>query len=309
MTAAGEGADAQGIEEVYIGIDVGGTAIKGGLVTRRGELILEDARRTPVEAGRAGIVEAITDLAGTLIDSSRHPVLGVGIGSAGAIDPDTGSVSRATDNLPGWTGTSLAELLAERTGLPVKADNDVHAAALGEAWTGAAKTYDSFVFVALGTGVGGALVSRGRLIHGFRGTAGEIGHMLLKPDGLPCNCGQRGCWEQYTSGTALNRMAKEIEGSWDSHLLLKRFAEGDSRAAAAVNAFVKNLAAGLVSLQNVFGPEAIVIGGGLAQSSGLWWESLEHRLKEMTTLPVTIVEAEMGNRAGVIGAAWLAKGI
>ncbi|WP_313998047.1 ROK family protein [uncultured Paenibacillus sp.] len=309
MTAAGEGANAQGADGMYVGIDVGGSAIKGGLVTRRGELILEDARRTPVEAGRAGIVEAIADLAVTLIDSSRSPVIGVGIGSAGAIDPDTGSVSRATDNLPGWTGTPLAELLAERTGLPVKVDNDVHAAALGEAWTGAAKTYDSFVFVALGTGVGGALTSRGRIIHGFRGTAGEIGHMLIKPDGLLCNCGQRGCWEQYTSGTALNRMAKEIEGFWDSHLLFKRFAEGDSRAVEAVDSFVKDLATGLVSLQNVFGPEAIIIGGGLAQSSILWWESLEHRLKEMTTLPVTIIAAKLGNRAGVIGAARLAKGI
>ena len=133
--------------------------------------------------------------------------------------------------------------------------------------------------------------------------------MLIKPDGLLCNCGQRGCWEQYTSGTALNRMAKEIEGFWDSHLLFKRFAEGDSRAVEAVDSFVKDLATGLVSLQNVFGPEAIIIGGGLAQSSILWWESLEHRLKEMTTLPVTIIAAKLGNRAGVIGAARLAKGI
>ncbi|GGG17280.1 ROK family protein [Paenibacillus abyssi] len=300
-----------GIDErvpgVFIGIDVGGTGIKGGLVTSTGELLLERSVRTPVQEGRDGILRELGQLALALIAASERPVLGIGVGSAGSIDPVSGGVIFATDNLPGWTGTPLAAKLSERTGLPVRADNDVNVAAIGEAWTGAAKRYDSFAFAALGTGVGGALFSGGRIIHGFQGRSGEIGHLILKPGGLPCNCGQKGCLEQYASGTALNRIARGIDPQWTSYTLMERYGEKEARAVEAVEAFVSDLASGLISLYHVFGPEAIVLGGGLIETADLWWDRLEQALCEMSQKPIIIERAKLGNQAGIIGAAYLGQ--
>lgn len=290
----------------YIGIDVGGTSIKGGLVTGKGELVLEQSVRTPVDGGGEAIMRDVGMLAGSLIALSEGRAAGIGVGSAGMIDPDTGIVVYATDNLPGWTGRRLAEDLARSTGLPVQADNDVNAAALGESWLGAASGLHTFAFVALGTGVGGAVITRGRILHGFEGRAGEFGHLILKQGGYPCNCGQRGCFEQYTSGTALGRIAKEIDPLWTSYLLLKKFGEGDSRAVEAIERFTEDLAAGLVTIYYMAGPEAILIGGGLGETADLWWHKLEEALRSLTSKNIPVRRAALGSRAGIFGAAYLA---
>ncbi|RIX60123.1 ROK family protein [Paenibacillus nanensis] len=290
----------------FLGIDIGGTGMKAGLVTPDGSIARELAVRTPVEEGGAGIMREMYKLADALLAEAGEPVHAIGVGSAGIIEPVSGRVTYATDNLPGWTGTPLAELLAGHTGLPVRADNDVNAAALGEAWVGAAKGCASFALAAVGTGIGGALVSGGRLVHGHLGRSGEIGHLILKQDGLPCNCGQRGCLEQYASGSALNRVARGIDPGWDSRELLRRTEAGDSRAAQAVDGFARDLAAGLISLYHVCGPEAIVIGGGLIETPEAWWHRLEQAVAEATPMPVRLEKAALGNKAGIIGAAYLA---
>ena len=298
--------DAGAQEGLYIGIDIGGTGIKGGLVTAEGELSDVRSVRTPVEEGRAGIMREIEHLISELIAGTERQVIAIGVGSAGSIDPHTGQVIFATDNLPGWTGHPLAAALSERFSLPVRADNDVNVAALGEAWLGAASDYNCFALVALGTGVGGALVNEKRIIHGFNGKAGEIGHMILKQDGFPCNCGQSGCFEQYASGTALNRIAAEVDPAWTSYTLLQRYEQRDERAVAVMNRFVSDLAAGLVSVYHVFGPEAIIIGGGLGSSADIWWEELRLKLRELSPKPILVDRAKLGNQAGMIGAAYLA---
>lgn len=299
----------RGLSGLYLGLDIGGTGIKGGLVDRNGRLLTHRSVRTPVEEGRSGIMRATIGLAASLLAEAEGRVSGIGVGSAGMIDPETGRVLYATDNLPGWAGHPLADSLSDATGLPVRANNDVNAAALGEAWVGAGQQIASFALVALGTGVGGAFVSAGKVMNGFNGAGAEFGHLLLKQDGIPCNCGQKGCFEQYASGTALNRMARSIHPEWNSRILLQRYGEREPRAVEAVNGFVNDLAAGLITVYHVLGPEVILLGGGLLDSADLWWERLEEALRRMTPKPVVIRKAHLGNQAGIIGAASLLRGV
>jgi len=289
---------------VYIGIDLGGTEMKGGLVDLGGILLCERRTATPVKEGRLGIMRELKAAIEALIgEAGGRPVLGIGIGSAGRIDPRTGKVIYASDNLPGWSGTEIAREMEEAFGLPVFADNDVNAAALGEAWIGAARGCDTFALIALGTGVGGAVVSEGRLLHGIGGGAAEFGHFILYPGGHACNCCQRGCLEQYASGTALNRIAASIDPAWTSRILMARCMEKDPRAVEAVDAFVLDLAYGILTIKNMADPEVIVIGGGLAASADIWWDKLEANLKKLSSAPVKLARAEAGNYAGIIGAA------
>ncbi|WP_010270945.1 ROK family protein [Paenibacillus senegalensis] len=288
-----------------LGIDLGGTGIKGAVVNREGELKYQLSVRTPVEEGREGILRALFSLITELMHEAQEPVAGIGIGSAGRIDPVTGTILAAA-NLPGCAGTPLAKLIHEKFGIPVHVDNDVNAAAIGELWAGALGDIQSFAFVALGTGVGGALVNEGRLIYGERGAAGEVGHMILKPGGTLCGCGQRGCLEQYVSGTALNRAAQAVHPEWNSHRLIQQCAEGHPAALEVIDQFVKDLSSALITLHNLLDPGAIVLGGGLTASSSVWWSRLEEALSAMSPKKsVTVRAAQAGNQAGMIGAAGL----
>jgi glucokinase len=291
---------------VLIGIDVGGTEIKGGIVALNGLLQVKRSVRTPIEEGKTGIMREIITLIGQLMEQNKVPLLGIGIGSAGRIDPISGRVVYATDNLPGWMGTMITDEIAlVYPEVPIYVDNDVNAAAIGEAWVGAAQGYDTYAFIALGTGVGGAAVSRGHMLHGVGGGAGEFGHLIVHPGGVPCNCGQRGCLEQYVSGSALNRIARQIDPDWNSYRLMEYCEAREERANAAIDAFVDNLAVGILNIANMLDPSVIVIGGGLISSSDVWWPRLEASLHRMTERPVKIVKAEAGNDAGIIGAARL----
>lgn len=288
-----------------IGIDLGGTEMKGGLVNAEGELMHEHRVRTPVEEGRDGILRELKTLAHVLIAEAPASVASIGIGSAGRVNPLEGSIVYATNNLPGWTGTRVAQEIEDATGLPVFVDNDVNVAAAGEAWMGAAKGYQSFALVALGTGVGGALVYGGQLLHGASGGAGEIGHMILQPGGRPCNCGQHGCLEQYVSGTALQRSAREANSEWTSRKLLELCGEGHDLAVQLVDEFVQHLANGLISLKNLYDPEHIVLGGGVADAWAIWGPRLEQSLSALTPKPIPVSPALLRNKAGIIGAARL----
>lgn len=291
------------VNHLYIGIDLGGTEIKGGLVDSDGALLAEYRKATPIQEGRVGIIRDLKIVINALLNLAERPVKGIGIGSAGRIDPRSGVVCYASDNLPGWTGTEIADEMNAAFGLPVFVDNDVNVAAFGEAWVGAARGCDTFALVALGTGVGGAVVSEGHMLHGAAGGAAEFGHLILHPGGLACNCGQRGCLEQYASGTALNRIARDIDPAWTSRTLMQRCAEGDALAAAAIDAFVLDLAYGLLTINNLVDPELIVIGGGLVGSADIWWDKLAEALGRLSAAPLKLAKAEAGNYAGIIGAA------
>lgn len=293
-----------------LGIDIGGTKIRAALVDLSGNIRQVAQTATPVADGREGILRALYSLVDPLVDQ----VDAIGVGSAGRINVREGSVAYATDNLPGWTGTPLKALLQRRCPKPVFVDNDVNVAALAEGWVGAARGLEHFLCLTLGTGVGGALVSRGQLVHGATWSAGEIGHMLLYPGGRPCNCGGFGCLEQYVSGPALVRSANQMGGANrsggpypDGRLLFQAVEAGEEPALKAIDAFCRDLAYALQTLQSVFDPEAVIIGGGLIDGRQVWWERLAEQVRLLCPVPVVTRPAALGGDAGVVGAARLAQ--
>lgn len=299
---------------IVLGIDIGGTKIAGGLVDGATGNILGAARRVPTNAGQGGavVLARALDLARTLVAAAPAPPAAVGVGAGGQIDPRSGVVISATDVLPGWAGTPLRDAFASALGLPTAVDNDVNALAIGEARFGAGRGASTVVFIALGTGVGGALLLNGCLHHGARGVGGEVGHLVLFPDGLPCTCGASGCLEQYTNGAALQTAFRD--GGGDPALGGSAIGEAARRdpngpAARAVARVGQKLGLGLVSLANLLDPDRIVIGGGMAELGDLLLAPARQVLAARA-LPavraVPIVGAALGPNASVVGAASLA---
>jgi len=284
-----------------IGIDIGGTKILGGLIDETGNLLEETLTYTEAHLGRDKIIENLFIVIDKLIDKD---VEGIGIGSAGRINFEEGIVEYATDNLPGWTGCNLKQLLEDKYKIPAIVDNDVNAAVIAEMWQGAGRGYKDIVMIAIGTGVGGAVVCNGEVIRGKNWSAGEIGHMILYPNGRQCNCGQKGCLEQYVSGTAIARTysevskEKKIVGAEEVFLLAEK---GDKMALEIVNDFVNFLSIAILSLNNLLDPEVFIIGGGVIGAKRIWWDKLKKTLENRAT----IASAQLENKATMVGAAKL----
>ncbi|KKC28758.1 ROK family protein [Caldanaerobacter subterraneus] len=284
-----------------IGIDIGGTKILGGIISTNGNLIKFKETPTQAKLGREVILKNLFNTIDELIDEDTK---GIGIGSAGRINFDTGVVEYATDNLPGWTGCKLKEILEKKYKIPVVVDNDVNAAAIGEMWLGSGKGYKSMLVMTIGTGVGGAIIYNGELIRGSSWSAGEIGHMILYPEGRQCNCGQRGCLEQYASGTAIYKEYNELLGEEkvsSAKEVFELYKENDDIAMKVINSFIKSLTLSILSLKNIIDPEVFIIGGGVIGSKDLWWD----KLKIILGMDVNVVPANLGVRATMFGAAKL----
>lgn len=301
------------MQSCWIGIDIGGTAIKGALVNELGQMIERMELPTQPEQGAEAILGRVLYIANELksivydnVKKSFLTVHAIGIGSAGRIDRDSGVVIDATDNLPGWKGLRLSELVSGATGLPVYTVNDAHAAAAGEDWIGAAALIRSWIMLTIGTGVGGALIHYGEIISGQYGGAGELGHMILHPGGHPCNCGKKGCVEQYVSGTALNRLANDYHHGWTSHDLMDAARRGDDSAHYILDNWLNDLASTIINLDQIFDPQAVIIGGGVIVTRETWWPRLVQRIDELGGRPVLMEPAMLGNHAGMIGAARIA---
>lgn len=301
------------MQSCWIGIDIGGTGIKGALVNEQGQMIERMELPTQAEQGAEFILGRVLYIANELksivYDSVKQRFItihGIGIGSAGRIDRESGIVIDATDNLPGWKGMRLAELVTASTGLPTWIVNDAHAAAAGEDWIGAASHVQSSIMLTIGTGVGGALVHYGEVISGQYGGAGELGHMILHPGGLPCNCGKKGCVEQYISGTALHRRANEYVPGWNAYTLMREAKQGTTEALFILDGWINDLANTIINMDQIFDPQAIIIGGGVIVTRGTWWELLLQRIQELGGRPVLLMPAQLGNHAGMVGAARIA---
>jgi glucokinase len=305
-----------------VGVDVGGTKMLAVTVDDARNVIGE--RRVPTPEGATALIDAFV----AVIDAQRAecPVDAVGIGAAGLVDRD--GVLHLGPNLPGIRDLAIKTLLEERLQLPVQVDNDATCAAWGERELGAAKGSDDAVVVTLGTGIGGGLVLDGRLSRGAHGFAGEVGHMKVDPDGPPCPCGGRGCWERYASGSALARYGREAgEGGratrvvelagGDFHDVRGEHVgaaarEGDPEALEIMNKFAWWVAQGLANLADIFDPDTIVIGGGMLESVDLFLGRTREVFPQLVLAgpdrsPVDIVPAQLGERAGAIGAALVAR--
>lgn len=285
-----------------VGVDIGGTKVAGGVVDEYGTVLAREVAATPTQELGPGAVEDVLVSVVTALTTS-HPATAVGIGAAGLV---SGGRVLYCPHLP-LRGEPVAARVAERVGLPVVMDNDANTAALGEALFGAASGVRLAVCVNLGTGIGGAFVSSGELLHGAHGLGGEFGHMTLVPDGLPCECGRRGCWEQYASGRALQRLVPGLGGEG----ITAAARAGDGSALAAFAEVGRWLGLGLANLVAAFDPELIVVGGGVSDAAELLLAPAREALADSVFAAewrpsVPVVRAALGTDAGLIGAAALA---
>ncbi|MDO7881816.1 ROK family glucokinase [Salinibacterium soli] len=306
-----------------IGIDIGGTKIAGAVVTEDGRIVAED--RVATEAGDSeAIIEAVVSMVTKL--SIGQTIVAAGVAAPGFIDSAQSTVYY-TPNIS-WRNEPLRDRLTRRLGIDVTIDNDANAAGWAEYRFGAGRTVKDMTMLTIGTGVGGAIVSEGRLFRGGFGAGAELGHMRLIPEGLPCGCGARGCIEQYGSGRALLRLANEIadvggiglaladarreHGALDGRIVGELIAAGDPGAVHALEQLGHWLGQACASLSAILDPEVFVFGGGVAVAGDLLLDPVREAYRQH--LPARgyhpepdFVIAELVNDAGVVGAADLAR--
>ena len=313
---------------LYIGIDVGGTSIKAGLVDEEGNILFKHSCPTGVERGYSAVIRDIARLGLDTVEQAGRrmdEVKAIGIGIPGIMDQRTGIVPFCT-NLA-WHDVPIIREMAQYTDLPVYVDNDASVAGLAESVKGVSAGTGSSVFVTLGTGVGGGVIENGKVFSGFHGVATEIGHMVTVAGGLPCTCGKRGCWERYASATALIRAGRVLCAEKPDCALLKRVdgdirnitakdvidlaMVGDDDCAQIFRDYVYHLVVGLTNLINVYDPEVIVLGGGVSHSGDFLLNAVRALLPKYVffkTMPYARVElAKLTNDAGIIGAAMLGR--
>lgn len=291
------------------GIDIGGTKIAAGLVSAEGELVHRREMPTPA-TDVDGIVDSVVSLVTELGSDGVLPV--VGVAAAAFMNRERDRVFFAPNIA--WSDFPLTEVLEQKLGRGVRLENDANAAGWAEFQFGAAREASSMVMLTMGTGVGGAIVDNGRLLIGGFGAAGELGHIILEPGGRLCGCGNYGCLEQYASGTALMREARERLGneSLTTEDMARLVREHNPAALDVLHTICDAMGRGITSLVAVTDPEVVVIGGGVAVAGSLLSDaitaSFARHYGAYSRRPVpTIVTATMGNTAGVIGAADLAR--
>ncbi|HEY3481343.1 MAG TPA: ROK family protein [Streptomyces sp.] len=296
-----------------IALDVGGTGMKAALVGADGTLLYEARRPTGRERGPDAVVAAILDFAADLRDQGVRAygehAAAAGVAVPGIVD-DAGGIAVYAANL-GWKDVPLRALLSERLdGVPVALGHDVRTGGLAEGRIGAGNGADRFLFLPLGTGIAGAIGIDGRIEAGAHGYAGEIGHIVVRPDGPECGCGQRGCLEALASAGAVSRAWAAASGDPDADAAdcARAVAEGDPRALAVWRDAIDALAAGLVTGLTLLDPRVLIIGGGLAEAGDLLFGPLRAAVEARITfqkLPL-IVPAALGDTAGCLGAGLLA---
>ncbi|EKP95165.1 ROK family protein [Thermaerobacter subterraneus] len=304
---------------VLAGVDVGGTNLRVGLVSTDGRVLWRDVLPTPRRRGP----DTIADLIARLIERGlarvgveREHLLGVGAGVTGPVRRRDG-MARLAPNF-GWRDVPFADLLQARLpeGVPVWIDNDVRVVMYGEWRFGAGRDATDLLCVTLGTGVGAALILDGKPYYGNDDAAGEIGHLVLDPDGPPCGCGNRGCIEQYASASAVERAAtqaglsREGGGPPSAADVAEAARAGEPRAREILEQAAHALAQGLAAAVNLVAPERVVIGGGLSRAGEAFWDPLlrevSQRVMPVHRVRVRLVPAALGDDAGILGAAWLA---
>jgi len=302
---------------IAIGIDLGGTNLKGGVIDASGRIL--DRRDIPTRPDR-GPGPVMDDLAELVKQLRRdREVVGIGLATPGPLDLRRGRIIHAA-NLPGWIDVPIRNALAGKTGLPVVLENDANAAAYGEFTAGAGRECQNMTLLTLGTGVGAGVIIDGRILHGHFDNAAELGHMIVVVDGEPCPCGQRGCLERYASADAVARRADRFNQSGErkrpdpprsADQVASRAAQGDEVCLRAWNEACLYLAVACVNIQHAYNSQRIILGGGMGQAGALLLDNVRRQLKEQSwrlhdDVP-EVVLAELGSDAGIVGAAGLLR--
>ena len=315
-------------EDLYMGIDLGGTNIKTGIVDAQGNVL--EKINVPTGLGPDVVIGNMVSAANRVLEQASvnlDQIAAIGIALPGSLSKSTGIVVRCA-NLPGWESVPLCDLVSEALGKPTFMENDARSAAFGEfvAGAGRATTIRNMIMITLGTGVGSGVILDGRLVHGHTGMAGELGHMIVVPEGELCGCGQRGCLEAYASATRVHRRAIQVLQNSKASSILRSLAfktgcptardvaehalRGDTLALQIWDETCKFIAIGCVNAAHLIDPEIIVLGGGMAAAGELLLDSVERHFREqywkLGSPRAKIRIAEVGNDAGFIGAALLA---
>jgi glucokinase len=295
---------------IVAAVDIGGTKIAAGLVTRDGRILAQaSAPTTPAEGFDAAVERTASLLESCASQAGARPSA-IGIGCTGPVNPLDGTLGEV-NLLPGWQGAPLTQALSARLGLPAALENDADAAALAEAAFGAGRGRESFLLVSVGTGIGTGLVLQGRLYRGTGGAHPEAGHMLIEPDGLDCTCGARGCWEAYASGPALetwyNQHKPANDPAWNGRHICVAAEAGQPLAQQAIQREGRYLGIGLANLVTCFCPDVVALAGGLMERFDLFAETVHAVVQANCRMvpfeQVQLVRAGLGDRAGLLGAA------
>lgn len=310
-------------EQCVAGIDIGGTKIALALAARDGTFIEKTRIQTRVADGPRTILERVFKELEAMLGRSGAKLAAIGVGCGGPFDRARGLIL-SPPSLPGWDEFPLVALLEERFKVKVLLDNDANAAALGEHRYGAGRGLDYLAYMTVSTGIGGAIILRGRLVHGVRDGAGEFGHMTVLPDGPLCGCGARGCLEALSSGTAIARRARERlaageesylssleQGELTAQSVASAARAGDTLALKVWYDTIRYLSIGVGNLFNALAPEALIIGGGVSAASEFLFEPLREQVRaRVHMLPpdrINILQASLGVDSGIHGACILGR--
>ncbi|AKI97915.1 ROK family protein [Kosmotoga pacifica] len=302
-----------------VGIDLGGTETKIGIVDYNGNIVEKSIIPTLVSRGSEDVIDRIAESVRKLVHTSgvESKVLGIGVGSPGSIERESGTVIYSP-NFPGWKNVPLSRRLEELTGFTTYVENDANAFAIGEWAFGTFKGTPNIVALTLGTGVGGGVISRGELITGSQGFGGELGHVIIEPDGPLCGCGSHGCLEALASATSIVRMAKEFRKRYPDSPVFRQenitartvfdaAKTGDEMSELVVERATKALAIGIAGFVHIFNPDVIILGGGVSRAGNYLLEKVERKVRSyvMESFRGTfkIALSELVEDAGIKGAA------
>lgn len=311
------------MSRAVIGVDLGGTNMRTALLNHDGDVLERTREKTPVAEGYRQVIEKLSECIERQRCRARDrgmEVAAIGVGAPGVIHAAQGIVL-TSPNFPDWKNVPLKQLLEQKLHIPVYVENDANAAALGEQWRGAGKGIDSMILLTLGTGVGGGIILEGRIWRGADGTAGEVGHMTILPEGRTCGCGNRGCLEMYASarGIVMSYHDRKAvlglpgpDASVTAESVFREAQAGGDVALSVMGEMGRFLGIGIANLINIFNPEMIVIGGGVKEAWSLFIDAAVREIKARAfAYPAErtrIVPSVLGDDAGMIGAGSVALG-
>ena len=307
-----------------VGIDLGGTMVKMGIVDEEKGILDKMEFETRVDLGFKGVVERMANKVMELLEKNGTDVSAVGIGSPGSIDQERGII-RFSPNFPGWENVPLKEEFERISSLRVFVENDANSAVLGEKWFGAGRNKEHIVLLTLGTGIGGGVISHNILIKGHNGIGAELGHTVVEPNGPLCGCGNYGCLEAIASGSAMIRFANEgrkkfpnskifelekKRGKLGAKEIFDAFVEKDPLAMRILERFIDAMSTGIANFIHIFNPQIVILGGGISRGANVFFDELKKRV-EMKVMPsflstYELVVSPLLNDAGILGAAAVA---
>ena len=297
----------------YFGIDIGGTAVKLGIVDETGKVLCKGEQSVNFDGYQTPVLDTVRKAAKEFLTAQAIPVenlSGIGVSATGQIDSRKGIVAGTCGNFPNYIGSPIKAALEQDFGLPVTVANDANCMTLGEVWVGGAQGYTDVIGVTLGTGVGGGILTGGRLLEGARGLGGELGHYRTHAlDGVLCTCGASGCWERYAATTALVRAAQPRNHKWrDGRAIFESAHAGDPIILALLEDWTDEIVQGLAGLVHIFNPQIILIGGGVSAQQELLIEPIARKVRA-SIMPafaegLEIRAAQLHNDAGMVGAVY-----